>query len=126
MKMQLERRMKEMEERERRISELEEREKRGERESRRNNIVIKGAKWKETGVQEVKEFLKENLKLDVEVEESWKVRKDKGAETVVMKLREQMSKKQIMTRKKNLKTGVYIDDDLTQKDNIRKIKETGR
>ena len=43
-----------------------------------------------------------------------------------MKLREQMSKKQIMTRKKNLKTGVYIDDDLTQKDNIRKIKETGR
>ena len=57
------------------------REERRERESRRNNILIKGAKWKEAGAQEVKKFLNENLKLDVEVEESWKVGKDKGAET---------------------------------------------
>lgn len=52
---------------EKRINKLEEREERRERESGRNNIVIKGAKWKEAGTQKVKEFLKESLKLDVEV-----------------------------------------------------------
>ncbi|XP_043511759.1 uncharacterized protein LOC122529566 [Frieseomelitta varia] len=59
--------------------------------------------------------LENKSNIDVEVEESWKVRKDKGVETVVVKLKERMSKKQIMTRKKNLKTGIYIDD-LTRKE----------
>ena len=35
---------------------------------------------------------------------------------VVVKLKERMSKKQIMTKKENLKTGVYIDDDPTRKE----------
>ena len=34
--------------------------------------------------------------MDVEVKESWKVRKDKRIETVIAKLKERMSKKEIM------------------------------
>lgn len=56
------------------------------------------------------------MKLDVEVKESWKVRKDKRIETVVAKLKERKNKKQIMIRKKNLKIEVYIDDDITRKE----------
>lgn len=56
------------------------------------------------------------MKLDVEVKESWKIRKDKRIETVVAKLKERTNKKQIMIRKKNLKTEVYIDDGITRKE----------
>lgn len=64
-------------------------------------------------MQKVKEFLKENLKLYVEVKESWKVKKDKRIETVVVKIKR--TNKQIIIRKKNLKIRVYIDDDIIQK-----------
>ena len=48
-----------------RISELEAKEKRRERETRKNNIIIKGVIWKEGELEKnVKDFLKENLVIE--------------------------------------------------------------
>jgi len=49
---------------------------RRERRERKNNIVIKGVKWRETKrlEQEVKEFIRESLKVDIEVKKVRKIR----------------------------------------------------
>lgn len=61
---------------EKRLENLEwEREKK-DREKRRNNIVIKGVnKWGEINVGQVRDFIKENLKIEVEIGKVFKLRK---------------------------------------------------
>ena len=101
-----------------RLRELEMREERRERENKKKNIVIRGGQWKEgEGEKEVEEFIKENLKVEVEVKEAWKIRmKNGGEEIVVAKLGNWEDKRTVMRKKKELKAGIYIEDDLTREE----------
>jgi len=104
-----------------------------DRERRRNNITIRVEKWGENNLeQEVKEFIKESLKLEVEIGKAFKLRTRGGRHTVVAELESWEQKRDIMRRKRELKERIFIDDDLTKKereiqDHIReKAKEVKR
>lgn len=63
--------------------------------------------------QEVRNFIKENLKIEVEIGKVFKLHARGGGCTVVAEgSREQ--KREVMVRKRELKKGIYIDDDLTK------------
>jgi hypothetical protein len=101
---------------ERRLENLEwEREKK-EREKRKNNIVIRGAnKWEESKIEkETKEFIKNNLKIEVNINKAFKVQVRGGKCTVVAEVGSWEQKREIMIRKKELQAGIFIDDDLTR------------
>lgn len=101
---------------EKRLENLEwEREKK-DREKRRNNIVIKGVnKWGEINVeQEVRDFIKENLKIEVEIGKVFKLHARGGGCTVMVEVGSREQKREVMVRKRELKKGIYIDDDLTK------------
>lgn len=103
---------------ENRLRELEIREERRERENKKKNIVIRGGQWKEgEGEKGVEEFIRENLKVEVEVKEAWKIgMKSGGEEIVVAKLGNWEDKRAVMRKKRELKAGIYIEDDLTREE----------
>jgi len=77
--------------------------KEGQRE--RNNIIIRGVdKWEENKIeQEVKEFIKENLKLEVEVGKAFKIWIRGNKCTVVAELRSWETKKRYNEQEKRIK-----------------------
>lgn len=86
-----------------------------DREKRRNNIVIKGVnKWGEINVGQVRDFIKENLKIEVEIGKVFKLHAKGGGCTVVAEVGSREQKREVMVRKRELKKGIYIDDDLTK------------
>jgi len=103
---------------EKRIAEVEEMYERRERRERKNNIVIKGVKWRETErlEQEVKEFIRESLKTDIEVKKVRKIRITDKKYVMVAEIDSWEQKKEIMSKKKGLEKGIIIEDDLTRKE----------
>jgi len=103
---------------EKRIAELEEMNERRERRERKNNIVIKGVKWREMErlEQEVKEFIRESLKVDVEVKKVRKIRINDNKNIMVAEIDSWEQKREIMSKKKELEKGIIIKDDLTRKE----------
>ncbi|XP_018307231.1 trichohyalin-like [Mycetomoellerius zeteki] len=101
-----------------RLENLEWERERREREKRRNNIVIRGVEvWGEKRMeQEVKEFIRDNLKTEVEVNKAFKLRMRGDRSTVVAEISSWGQKREIMVKKKELKSGIFIDDDLTRKE----------
>jgi len=101
-----------------RIAELEEINERRERKERKNNIVIKGMKWREMEKldQEVKEFIRESLKVDVEVKKVRKIRINDNKNVMVAEIDNWEQKREIMCKKKELEKGIIIEDDLTRKE----------
>ena len=89
---------------------------RKKREKRKTNIVIRGV-WKEEETEkEVKEFIGKNIKTEEEIRETRKIKASGGKEIVIAKLENWKDKREMMTRKREFKTGVYIEDDLTWKE----------
>lgn len=66
--------------------------------------------------QEVKEFIRDNLKTEVEVNKAFKLRMRGDRSTVVAEISSWGQKREIMVKKKELKSGIFIDDDLTRKE----------
>jgi len=87
-----------------------------DRERCKNNIVIRGKnEWGTNRIeQEIKEFLKENLEIEIQVEKTFKIQRNGNKCTVVAELESWEQKKEIMIKKKNLMRGMYIDNDLTR------------
>jgi len=74
-------------------------------------------KWGENKIeQEVKKFIKENLKIEVEIDKAFKIWTRGNRCTVVAELRSWEQKRDIMSKKRELKERIFIDDDLTKKE----------
>ncbi|XP_025997477.2 golgin subfamily A member 6-like protein 6 [Solenopsis invicta] len=72
-------------------------------------------KWEEDKIeQETKEFIKENLKIEVDIIKAYKVQSRGDKCTVVAEVGTWEQKREIMVTKKELRAGVFIDDDLTR------------
>lgn len=104
-----------------RIERLEWESEKKEREGKKNNIIIKGYRFKEKEElkKQVENFLSDNLKDEIRVKKAQRLRKEevgKGGEIILVKLQEWKEKKAIMVKKKELKKGIYIEDDLTRKE----------
>ncbi|KMQ91284.1 endonuclease-reverse transcriptase [Lasius niger] len=94
----------EKEELKRRIVDLEWINKKRERDRRKNNIVIKGVRWVTGNIEkEVKEFVKENLKTEVEVKKAYKIKIEENKTTVIANLDSWEQKREVMNRKKDLR-----------------------
>lgn len=102
---------------ENKIRRFEEEQDRIERERRKRNIVIKGAEWgEESDNGTVTEFIKENMKLEVEVERTQKVRVVENNTIIIATLKSWEEKIRVMREKGKLVKGIYIDNDLTKKE----------
>lgn len=101
---------------ERRLENLEWEKEKRDREKWKNNIIIRGInKWKDNRTeQEAKEMIKENLKIEVEIRKAFKIQARGNKCVVVAELENWEQKREIMIRKKDLKAGIYIDNDLTK------------
>ena len=64
--------------------------------------------------QETKDFIKTNLKIEVDIMKAFKVQVRGGKCTVVAEVGTWEKKREIMSRKKELRAGIFIDDDLTR------------
>lgn len=96
-----------------------------EKKERKNNIIIKGKNFpKENKKQEIKEFVKKELGVKVEIEEAYKVGREEMNVTVV-KLENFEQKIEILKNKYKLgRREIYIDCDLTKEE--QKIQATIR
>lgn len=99
---------------EKRIEILEWESEKKDREKRKNNIVIRGAfKWEDNKMeQETKDFLRDNLRIEANINKAFKVQNRGGKCTVVAEVGSWEQKREIMVKKKELRAGIFIDDDL--------------
>lgn len=118
---------------EKRIETLENRLEEQEKERRRCNIVIKGMTERQTyNQQEIKEWFKNNIKVDVEVKNVTKLNQPGKRSMLLVKLENFHEKQEIMKNKNKLKeTDIYIENDLTLDErkiaaNIRQIAKEQR
>lgn len=105
------------EEMQEKIKKLEILEEARERKEKRNNIIIKGweAQKRDSLESEVTEMLKKELNAEVRVEEAFWTKR--GTNMITAKLENKDQKREIMTKKKNLKgKRIFIDNDLTWKE----------
>ena len=63
--------------------------------------------------REVQEFIKENIKVEIRIEEVRKINGDRRKEVVIPKLESWEHKREIIKKKKKLRNRVYIEDDST-------------
>ncbi|XP_039304823.1 golgin subfamily A member 6-like protein 22 [Solenopsis invicta] len=100
---------------ERRIENLEWEKEKKDREKRKNNIIMRGVnKWEEDKIeQETKEFIKENLKIEVDIIKAYKVQSRGDKCTVVAEVGTWEQKREIVVKKEELRAR-FIDDDLTR------------
>lgn len=75
---------------------------------RRKNNIIKGVEFKkEESNIEISKFIEENLKTEVEVVKAQTIRRQGERNIIVAKLGNWEMKREIMAKKKNLKSGIY-------------------
>lgn len=108
------------------ICQMEERMEILERKERGNNIIIKNTEMEGKELsKEVTQFIKKEMKIDVEITEAYEVRKG----IVLAKLKKRSEKRNIMIKKNMLKeTQIYVEDDLTYKERQiqKKLREVAR
>lgn len=89
---------------------------RKEREERKKNIIIKGMELKsEDSTKELTEYFRENLKISVETGKVRVIRAQEERNIIWAEMANWETKREIMTRKKDARAGIYIDNDLTEK-----------
>lgn len=102
---------------EERIARLEWINEKKERIDRRNNIVIRGVNWRAEKLErEVEGFVKDSLKMDIEVKKADKITAGKGKQMVIAEVGCWEQKRIIMEKKRELAKGVIIENDLTRKE----------
>jgi predicted RNase H-like nuclease (RuvC/YqgF family) len=89
-----------------------------ERKEKKNNIVIKGLKTNEEQIKEdIENFLKNELKVQVKVVDAFKVGQVEEKKAIIATIETYKQKTDIMVNKKNLKgKKIYIENDLTKKE----------
>lgn len=108
---------KERKELENRIRRFVEEQDRVERERRRRNTVLKGAEWgEECKKGAVTIFIKENKRIEVELEGTQKMRVGEKNTIIIATLKSWEEKMKVMREKGKMGQGIYIDDDLTKKE----------
>lgn len=97
-----------------RITELEDRMEKEDKNRRRNNIIVKGAKIKGENIKtEIEGFIKEKMNITIQIREAYEINKG----VVVAKVEDWAEKRQLMMNKSRLRgTNTYIDNDLTKKE----------
>lgn len=85
---------------------------------KKKNVVISGVRWGGNYKNRFVELCKSELQVDVAVDEAYKIAEVRGGHEVVLATFKSMSDKlEVMKVKNKLgKTGVYINDDYTQKE----------
>ena len=101
-----------------RITKLENRMRQKDRDERRNNIVIKGIKIKETNIEaEVEKMLQEKIGVEVKIREAYKIAENRDKDIVLAKLEQRKHKTSVMINKGKLRgENWYIEDDLTKEE----------
>ncbi|KAK1137421.1 hypothetical protein K0M31_001931 [Melipona bicolor] len=90
-----------------------------ERETKRCNIVIKGATWRVDNIkQAVEDFIKDEVKAEVKVRTARKLKIKESEEMVMAEIEKLEMKKEVMSKKQNLKRELYIDDGLTKEERV--------
>lgn len=84
-------------------------------------MVIKGVEWRaERLEQEIEEYIRKEVDVKIRVRRARKVWAKGSVYGVVAELGSWEEKKELMTRKKELGKGVYVDDDLRKDREIQK------
>lgn len=109
-----------------RIQTLEDKFEKQEKTQKRNNIVIRNTDIGGEGIaKKVESFLKQNLDVEINVEEAYEVKQG----IVIAKLESWNKKKSIMEKRNKLKgSKVYIDNDMTVKERKiqKELRDVGR
>lgn len=102
---------KEKQELQEKIINLEDRMEQKEKREKRNNIIIKNTgNTEEIIVEDVKDFIKQKLKVDIQVEETFKV----NNRITVVKMKDWKEKEKVMKNKYLLNgSDIYIENDMT-------------
>lgn len=112
------------------IEKLENREEDRERRNRKNNIVITGIEIaQENMIENVKQFIKQDLGVEIGVTETYTVGKEKGTRMIIAKINSWEEKQEIMHNKGKLKgRKIYVNHDLTVRErNIqRKLRDIAK
>lgn len=97
------------------IVELEKQLERGEKEKRRDNIIIKNLPTTEGVTREkVEEFLKQKMQVRIEVVDAFNIGRNADKQVIVARLKNFQQKRSVMENKYKLKgTRIYIESDLT-------------
>lgn len=115
----------EMEREKKQLKELEWRIEEGERERKRNNVVISGLKEGKWDKARVEEWLREKLEVAAKVKRTWAIR-GKNKSRIGVECEDREEKEKIMERKSTLKgTDCFIDHDLTWRERRNKEKLNG-
>jgi len=122
---------KEEEKRERRLKEIERKLEKKEREEKRKNLIIRRVKVKERRRREAVDDLMKEIGVVMKVKEVWKIAGDKkkGREIVEIKIEEEEKRREIWSKKKNLRgRKKRIHENWTWKERKMKwkLKETAR
>ena len=64
----------------------------------------------------VKEFIREKLKIETEIERAQKIRRGGKVKIIVATMKSKEEKIRVMKEKRKLEKGIYIDDDMTRKE----------
>lgn len=99
-----------------RIEKLEERQEKEEKDKRRNNIILKGINSQKGNEREtVKNFLKEELKVEAEITQAYTVGNNEQGGIILAQIGTWQNKQQIMQNKSSLKgRNIYVEDDMTK------------
>lgn len=112
------------------MRDLEKKEERKERKKRKHNIVIKGVRWRGDDVkQEAKDFIQNEMKVEVNVTKATKMKLKGEEEMVVVRIGSWEEKCMMMSqKKKTLKQAIYINDDLIKEERViqKKLRERER
>ena len=109
---------KEKRELEQRITSMEKKIRQQERNEKRNNIVIKGAKINETNMkEELENMINEDTGIEIKIIEAYSLGKATGRNIIVAKI-EQRGQKILLMKNKNKLRGknYFIEDDLTKEE----------
>lgn len=103
-----------------RIEKLEIDQERKKSERRKRNVVIKAIKRinseKLKIEEEVEKFIQEKLGIETKIEKALTIREKEGRKVIVATVEKWEMKRQIMSKKRKLEKGIYIEDDLTKKE----------
>lgn len=87
--------------------------------------MIKGVRWGTGKIeQEVSDFLKRQVRSEVRVNKAYKIKSKENRIIVIANLDSWEQKREVMSRKKELEKGIWIEDDLTTQE--REIQKTLR
>lgn len=97
-----------------RVTQLEKALERDDRQKRKENIIIKGSSFEEENLKEnIKQYIKEKLDLEIEVREAHLIGKGPN-KTILAKLKDFNQKLNVLKNKRKLKNEkIYIQSDLT-------------